>query len=117
MTKVSISWPKEVPILEAEDICRGNFHRGEKACLSGWVLTVINIQYPRFNDIIKRDCLQNKIRKSIMEEIIRIKSIDGPSIVLFNDNMLYSKKLIAQIWNKAMARLGYTEGNPERKTE
>jgi len=33
-----MAWPKVVPILEAEDMCRGGMQLGECRCLVGWII-------------------------------------------------------------------------------
>ena len=38
---------------------------------------------------------------------------NGVSIPIFNDSPLVPKTILARLWNRVMAKMGYTEGNPE----
>lgn len=83
-------WPEEVPILEAGDICRGAYTRGDKHCLAGWV-------NKSFRDFDTR----MEVRTLIFEQ-----TANG-TIESFND--AHPRKEVAQLWNDTMRDLGYTE--------
>lgn len=94
-----MKWPKEVPMLEAEDIHKGapNGPHGSH-CLYGWC-----------NKVFYRG--SNTKAAEVIEELIWKQGSDW--IIAYNDNPRRHKKTIARTWNKAMAKLGYVIGNPE----
>lgn len=98
-------WPKEVPILEADDFCRDQFvDRSGRACLSWRVATTFSHHH----------------YDAVVHQLFRAAEMLGatgsyPSLVAYNDNRANPKSLVARIWNRAMAKLGYTVGNPEAK--
>ncbi|MDE2103890.1 MAG: hypothetical protein KGL39_42030 [Patescibacteria group bacterium] len=93
-------WPESVPILSARDICRNEYKDDqERRCLIGWLC--YSCRWTIYKSWL-----------AIREEIERATG-RGMCLAEFNDNPRFPKKLIAQVWNRAMARLGYTEGNPE----
>ncbi len=115
------AWPKSVPILDEDDILRGELYNlnGEERCLLGWMTKT----FSTFGE----DC-RMQVRSSIADEIEKMTAKPMPSelradinhrgyensyIVKFNDDRKISNRVIATIWNKVMARLGYTEGNPD----
>ena len=96
-------WPKEAPILEATDFCRGVYHCGTKSCLLGQVQNFVGWQDGKSSKVIVAIV-------SVMGEF----GWRGDFVADFSDNKRNSLSLLAKVWNKAMARLGYTEGNPEK---
>ena len=93
-----MKWPKEVPILTANDIYQGGRYHSKSqktSCLLGWSHTVFGNEYAIYDVLVKRlpsSCL---------------------FITDYSDHS--SRKDVAKLWNKTMADLGYTEGNPEAK--
>jgi hypothetical protein len=61
-----------------------------------------------------RYALQTAIDKTIVEFACAPAELSH-DITSFNDHPKVTKTLIAKVWNRAMALLGYTEGNPEAK--
>jgi hypothetical protein len=92
-------WPAEVPVLTAKDIHRGDLDgpRGTH-CLLGWGLET-------FHD----ESARHEARRAMKQHIETVYS----SVGVFNDDADNPKTEIARVWNRAMADLGYTEGNPE----
>lgn len=88
----AIEWPKQVPVLTADDMCKGVFHgpNGTR-CLAGWMDNVFNDHAARY-----------VARCAIIE-------IAGVDITAYNDNPRRKLSSLARTWNRAMARLGYTE--------
>lgn len=103
-------WPKEVPILAASDICRGQLD-GPKGthCLVGWAITTfgakdtINTPLSAASDAIAKAIAQVKPTDLPRRDFAGPRDIAG-----FNDSSYVSKALIARAWNLAMAKLGYT---------
>ena len=90
-----MDWPKQVPILTADDIHKGSLQSadGTRCCLLGWGCRVFGSW-----------CLAPyTFREAIYKEA-------GTSFLpTFNDSRKRSKQEIADVWNRAMARLGYTD--------
>lgn len=100
-------WPDEVPVLEASDFCRNVFHGyGSQTgthCLDGWRLEV----FYAGSEVVVLDAIR-----------FAAKAITGDRIFCvwdFNDDLDYSKAVLARVWNLAVAKLGYVGGNPEAK--
>ena len=90
-------YPKDVPILEAHHLCKGSYGTNDIHCLSGWM-------YEVFQDGLAR-----------ADASRAIKQVAGADrIVEFNDAPGRKLSFLAKTWNRAMAVLGYTEGNPEK---
>jgi hypothetical protein len=95
-------WPKEVPVLRAEDICRHRMNGAHGTrCLLGWSIETFGYAW-----------LEPAAQKAV--ETLE-KECGCPYIDSFNDDRRNSLATVARTWNKAMARLGYTENNPEAK--
>ena len=93
-------WPKTVPILEADDICRQYLHGDNgRHCLAGWKLVV-------FGDA------RDQVYERLYEEA-GVGAMNWIGLTRFNDTK--PKAEVARVWNRAMARLGYVVGNPEAK--
>jgi hypothetical protein len=112
------NWPDTVPILSARDICKGGFNAGHwpnyTYCLTGWAreaqLTVNPLAYkpsPRVWKALKQSVSEVGLPPTV--DVVRNYTD------LFNVNDRIPKPLAARVWNRAMAILGYTVGNPERK--
>ncbi len=110
---MSSKYPEEVPILTARDFCKNILHEGNKSCLNGWVYdTFLNghgYGYRNVCETIRRVCV-DKLPDVPDKQKIHYTRLDE-----FNDHPKTTKKALAEIWNLSMARLGYTEGNPEAK--
>ena len=96
-------WPKEAPILDASDFCRGTYHHGTKSCLLGHANNFISPCGPKSAEV------HAAIVNAMWDFGWRGFWIDD-----FVDCRNNSLRLFAKVWNKAMAKLGYTEGNPEK---
>lgn len=93
-TNTRPAWPSRVPILSADEICRGAECDGNgRHCLYGWTKEA-------FDALPVRQQVWNAIAHEVGTQ----------SIMWFNDNPHNSYKQIADAWNSTMARLGYTEG-------
>ena len=92
-----MAWPKEVDVLEATDICRGQFNGPNKThCIVGWLRHWFGcgLEYGKAEKIAHR--------------IAHTHSLMG-----WNDDPNTKKAEIARTINKVTAALGYTENNPE----
>ena len=84
-----MSWPTKVPILDARDICRGRAFQGEKRCLLGWTAESFGgVEVSRVRRLLQEECGYEPT---------------------FNDNQENSLRKIANVWNRVMRKLGYTE--------
>lgn len=96
--------PDEVPVLTSHHFCRGRFNGpNETHCLEGWIIQVFGSRY-----LIPGETARNAIEN-------QVGSSGLWSIHKFNDDRRNSKRRLAQVWNRAMASLGYVVGNPEAK--
>lgn len=90
---------KSLPLLKATDLCEHRLQgRNGSRCLYGHVS---QLPMPQQEFVWDR-----------LTAYIRVVGY-GPSVVSFNDDHGVSRPLRARIWNKVVADLGYTEGNPE----
>ena len=96
-------WPETVPILEASDICKGSYTQGEQHCLSGWVSLAFNGD-PQFK------AYRTVITAADEMGLNPDKYCNIPSI---NDHEAISEEMLARVWNRARAKLGYVIDNPE----
>lgn len=95
-----MTWPKEVPILEAKNMHKGSYNGPNGThCLLGWSYEVFPIN--------------EKVSNRVVRAIFRTARIHESDIADFNDDKKRPKTELAAVWNKAMARLGYVVGNPE----
>lgn len=87
------TWPEYVPVLTADDFCRRRFtsEDGCRHCLRGWLNVVFHHSTANCKAVIA-------IRKQI-----------DTGLMQFNDNPRNSFTTLANVWNSAMSRLGYTE--------
>lgn len=127
-TKLNIAgYPDEVTIVEASDMCRGNYYKNGRCCLTGWM----NINFPARDtlildriledddDFIERDRTKANLRaREILEKLIikmHSESIDDPDycdgIEDFNDNVSKKLKLslgyLAKLYNTMLYKIGY----------
>ncbi len=107
-------WPETVPVLEPDNFCRGAETRGARHCLVGWVEAAFNeMAYDSNREIkvIDEICaVAEEFGAAGADEAAEYRS--PPSV---NDNPKNSRKLLARIWNRAMANLGYVVNNPEAR--
>lgn len=103
-----MKWPEDVPILEADDFIRGQLFAGQRACSVGWAIKTFS---PMDYDIDRN--VYSKLTETAKEMDAEFSS--GYGVYSFNDDPRNSKQLLARIWNRAMAKLGYVVGNPEAK--
>ena len=98
-----MNWPEEVKILSSKDLCHKYIGAGEKACLMGWWVRTFE------ECTIREDGQIGKAMRSAMKEI------DPDVFVLTTPDWNDSHTLAecAKVWNLAMFKLGYTEGNPQ----
>lgn len=79
--------PKTLPILKAEMLCRQQMSNGHRRCLLGWACKL----FP--------DCADDAQRA--------MELIADENIVRFNDDPRNPLAKVADVWNEAMAKLGY----------
>jgi hypothetical protein len=115
--------PKEVDIVTAKDIyCGGLSGNGNhmRHCLLG--LSQINFgDGERGVDLADADFAWTDEESYVNKELSKsVKAFTGRTdvgIVSFNDRFMGEEQRhwIAKLWNATMARIGYTEGNPQAK--
>lgn len=118
------NWPKEVPILEARNI-KFDTPIGVKEdcrCLVAWIDSVVPYEGIIRMDLcevaFKRRTAMCKALVASIRTIPKFKNYRGHDtwcLVNFNDKLCRDKKIIARVWNRAMALLGYVEGNPQAR--
>ena len=92
-------WPKVVPILTEDDICRGVLEKCESRCLRGWAIETFG---GHMVGVFGNPSVEaNKVLRTIRLDV-------GMNTVLFNDSRKNSLKRIAAAWNRAVRKLGYT---------
>lgn len=96
--------PDVVPILGPDDFCRGTMHRGERHCLIGWSMTVVDDDSDDLSYVI-RDAIRDVIRDSLPPQDKHL--LRGVELAQWNDT--HSLQEIADVWNDTMRRLGYIE--------
>ena len=89
---MKLKWPETLPILTADDFCRGAYDSGKQSCLIGWTRKVSND--PR---------VRTEIRRAIK------KYTGTPTVVDFNDDPENSFTRLARVWNQARRKLGFTQ--------
>ena len=117
--------PKEVDIVTAKDISCGSLSgHGDnmKHCLLG--LSMVNfgnyVRGERLDGLVgirPTTIAEKYVNKELEKSVQAFTGNDSMLIVDFNDDEMGNneKYWIAKVWNATMARLGYTEGNPEAK--
>ena len=127
MSKKKCDCPETVPVLERRNFAKGRYHDEEgRHCLLGHCENVFpgNICY---HGVLINKC-GVQVGKLINNEILALEkhndyvpgasnfncgSSELVSIPIFNDSPLVPKTILARLWNRVMAKMGYTEGNPE----
>lgn len=101
------SWPESVPVLTAADICKGKFFSDKgKRCLLGHARHVFLSHGTPY--------LASRRERSRYWEVLRAIAKEAgftstSYIVEYNDSSRITKRKIADVWNRAMQSLGYTE--------
>jgi hypothetical protein len=116
--------PKAVWVLDGEDFCRG-IQQGGTCCLIGWASVVfLGIEQPQTSDFSR---LPAPVKEALVQAVQTVSGqsqlpVSEASVYGFNDRGFYDdnrttqhKTALARVWNLAMAKLGYTVGNPEAK--
>jgi hypothetical protein len=98
-------WPAEVPILTANDMCKGDYVKGVRCCLLGRLDEVFKSESADIFEEARR-----QIQMTLGEEL---DCGHFTCVISFNDS--HPLTLNARVWNRAMYRLGYTVNNPENK--
>ena len=103
-----MKWPKEVIVVEAEDMCVGKFSDGKgRHCASGWADVIFG---PNISGNPKQMAAVHTAFSGAAHYVV-----PGSSVIGANDRAR-SDADRARIVNLATALLGYTEGNPEAAT-
>lgn len=97
----NMKWPLEVPILTGKDICRYELEKGEQRCLWGWMGKALS----------REKIVWGTPPETAVKALA--KACGTADIIGFNNNPNRPLGTIARAWNRAMADLGYTVGNPE----
>jgi len=99
-------------------MCQGSHSNGKgEFCLLGWAEAVFlqkSETYP-YNKDFKR-LGYDRVMKALLSAAHRLNLHDlgwTASVMKINDSVCQSNAMRARVWNKGMAILGYTEGNPE----
>jgi len=111
MTK-NLKWPDEMPVLTGGDICRNASHKGQNSCLMGWLARSFDAP-----DVLEATYHPNRCgipRRSVvlLSDVCR-EETGHKDPMHCNDDPSIPKSCIAKIWNRFIAKAGYTEGNPE----
>lgn len=85
-------WPKEVPILSARNIRHGKLGQGDCRCLLGWTCGFPTNHLKEIDELLLQ----------VVRERSGFETIDD-----FNDSR--SKQEVADVFNEAMRRKGYTQ--------
>lgn len=113
-------FPASVPVLSADNFCKGESQRGAKMCLSARLTKVFaekNIGGD--NPYAALNILDNVMKAVIKKEIAgnpKFKGIPADSVISFNDSSKTTTADAARVWNKTMAAAGYVVGNPAART-
>ncbi len=90
-------WPESVPVLTAKDIHRGGYDGPNGThCLLGHARS----RFGRFQ------WYGGAVEAALIDAV---HDAGGLSVASFNDDPTNAKTAIANVWNKAMRSLGYTE--------
>ena len=93
--------PEFVPVVEANDFCRNKLDDSEgRHCLMGWVRHIFGVEYPvAVIDAIKKE-IEIKCDTTFMF---------NSCIAQYNDDPINPLHDLADVFNAAMRKLGYTE--------
>ena len=115
--------PEAVDIVTAKDIFCGSLSgNGDnmRHCLLG--LSCVNFGHGERGEYLeggslKQTLAEKYVDKELEKSVKAFTGDDDMDVICFNDDEMgdNEKYWIAKVWNATMARLGYTEGNPEAK--
>ena len=95
MTKRKPEWPEQVPILDAGDMCKGNYEGPENTyCLAGWLTIIFPVRGVRVQ-------VQERLRAKILSKS------GGSTVHIEHYNDTHAKEESAKLWNEVMAEFGY----------
>lgn len=111
-----------VPILTAEDICKGDLgdtfkgignDRGS-CCLLGWCSATAQAHSGGGRDTVRHTRVYGLLRYALQVEINRTNyARRNPTLNVglptFNDHPHRARRTVAELWNRAMASLGFTK--------
>jgi len=100
-----MKWPKEVPVIEAGDVCQGALTAGEKHCIVGWAKEIFSL----------KGWITEHYNHPVYKALLRVTGEDKGYVARWNDAPGRKLEEIADAINLATASLGYTEGNPMTK--
>lgn len=137
-TRTANYFPQTVPILSGQDFCQGSISSSEKFDMIGWFRNTFGSEAKAVAAATKEnsgsktgislrkqyDDFGARALQAIMIEARRVdKDSYSPSfygklhgaseVTTFNDNMNRKSDTLARVWNRSMARLGYSVGNPK----
>lgn len=121
---MKLKWPEEAFLVTAEDMQKvGNgLSKDGPCCLYGYVNVFISGDPRPYSskDSTGERAIRMKLKKAIEKAITQLQgtaplSSGWSTIVTFNDSPDVPLALVARVWNRAMAILGYVVGNPEAK--
>ena len=113
---MKVKWPRTVPHLTERDIYCGDLDGGDGThCLMGWARTVFPDVGQNYGEFVEDHPVI-----LALADAVRIPACakgdfeDGETVdkvIAFNDSYAgeSKKRSIANAWNRAMAKLGYTE--------
>jgi hypothetical protein len=112
-------YPLEVPVLSAADMTT-RYHQqiNGQCCLLGHAQNVFLPDYDKPDGHAYEGDFQERGFGRVMSALITAAERggvmgSGTSVWFLNDERCADDQMRADVWNKAMAILGYTEGNPE----
>ena len=105
-------WPEKMPVLEGRNCCRGMLNGdNDTHCLYGWFLETTRFYWHWGEKNAYVALFTNAIIASA--EDVKATSIGLCAVSSINDDNRNSLAMLARIWNRAIAKLGYVVGNPE----
>lgn len=105
-------YPETVPRLTADDICRDRYGAsGGQHCLVGWLnLSIWGHESTPGRDDEGEHVAHSEMAKAILDEVAAAGlSIREKAVHSVNDDRRNSKAALAEVFNRAMVKLGYTE--------
>jgi pantothenate kinase len=116
-----MSYPKTVPVLVEENFCIGRGYDSNKPdcmCMQARLAKVFfndnpnSRPYYRAYDMVLKEMNRHLEKGQVLQEPMthRLNS-DGTfrTVIGGNDSGCFSRETLADIWNKVMRKLGYTE--------
>lgn len=106
-----MKWPESVPVLGEGNMCIGPFKKGECGCLAFWCKETFGESAK--DDIPKVSDALVKAHKALGSGVEIFPSAVEPYSTHHIDEDRTTRGMVARVWNRAMAYLGYRVGNPE----